>query len=303
MTKHKALQAPTARLLTWIAQEGPWLSPSGQATALLHAAAVDAGIYSAGQGALNGVLRYLEERGELVREVRGRRCFRIAAAELSADAAIRVGSGQGSDADVAAVCGISEQAVKQLAAELEESAPPLVIPEEHPLHMPPERVGVTVEVDPAMARLIFDLVEHGKHTKLIDRDEIALMVERAVNRATTRSAEGMARVMARVDELERQLKEQQSAMRGLGIVLDVAKQNGHKAKPRVNFRMLGVKDSAQRKLLADLAEDGWSLEKGKSGHVHATKDGCKPIELSCTPSDHRTPMNERSRARAAGANV
>jgi hypothetical protein len=240
------------------------------------------------------VLAHLERRGQVQRELRGRRCYRIGAVTACQELT--------SDADIAAAAGITERTLRERypADELEEQ-PPLVVAEEHALHDPPERVTITAEVDPAMARAVFDLIEHGRRTQLIDRDETVRMVERAVNRQTARSGDATMRMVHRIEELERQLAEVQSAMRHLGVA-PVA-TNGHKAKPRVNFRMLGVKDSAQRKLLADMAADGWQLEKGRSGHVRATKDGHKPIELSTTPSDHRTPLNDRARARAAGANV
>jgi len=53
-----------------------------------------------------------------------------------------------------------------------------------------------------------------------------------------------------------------------------------------------------KKLLRDARRDGWQIEQG-SKHLKLTKEGCRPVSVSVTASDHRAAMNIRSDLRRA----
>lgn len=62
----------------------------------------------------------------------------------------------------------------------------------------------------------------------------------------------------------------------------------------------GAHDSVRR--LAEFAlSEGWTLTRSNSGHLKFSKAGFTPIFTSCTPSDHRTPLNTRALLRRAEA--
>ena len=289
---------------------------------MLHERALEAGAYNAGRPGLNSVLQTLEKQGRIERTIRGKRCYRIAAVGVAEPPIEPQAQTQLSTADSAAdehtgreerssldaahdghTIDVGPVVVGELEPDIEavvDAALDAIAPyvEHSPLVA---TVHLALDVDPTTARLVLDLVEHCRSLRPIDRAETKQLIAQAQNKATARSAEGMGRVLDRVSELESTVGSIVAGMRGLGVSTQT---NGHKARAvRPDFRALGVKDSEQRKLLTDLALDGWTLTRKSNGHISATKPEHKPIELSSSPSDHRTSQNDRHRARSLGAAV
>jgi hypothetical protein len=289
--RHKLTQ-PVLAFVDWLAEAGPFEHPTGGALAVMRKAAQEAGTDLAG-GSIAGTMRRLEQRGLIEREIRGKRTFRIAAVAAP---------------PVAPPAEPAPPKVQTQPPPAQEPAQEQPAPQEQEQQLPAPReplagtVHLALDLDPTLARLVLDLVEAGRGVRPVDRDEVQLLIAQAQNKATARSAEGMARHAERLSALEQAVDNLGAGMRGLGVALPTSNGSGHK-KVRADYRALGVKDSRQRKLLDALATDGWTLTKKPNGHIAASKDGHATVELSATPSDNRTPLNDRARARQAGAAV
>lgn len=296
------LQAHTRALVAFIAEHGPWTDDSGCAFAKLYADATAAGLPIPSEGGLRSRLTLLARRGLIERTMRGKRTYSIGAPSQNgatrhtappelppAPEAPPTAPAANDDAgDAGSEDG--EHATTSLPAS------PLV-----------GTVRLELELDPAMARLVLDLIERGQGIRPIDRDTVQLIVDRKADQLTKRSSEGMGRVLDRLAAVEVNVTAIAGAVRQLGgqpatVTRTIDAASVAKAtKP--DFRVLGVKDSQQRRLLTDMALDGWTFERANNGHVKATKDGHKSLQLACTPSDKRTTLNDRARARQAGAAV
>ena len=294
------LQQHTKDLIAWMATRPPWEDDRGKAGIRLYEDAVAAGFTTAARSrTFAATLARLEERGVIERTVRGKRTFRIAL--VDPPALPEPPPEPPPEPDY-----IREHVPAKLPSDLGIDGPAVVDAEE--VAPPPPLVATVrleLEVDPAMARMVLDLVERGAGVRPVDRDEVGRMIERNANAATKRNAEGMSKAMDRIAALEIDVASIGGALRSLGgHVSPIARDVDTARITKPDFHRLGVKDSQQRKLLTDLAIDGWTFERANgSGHIKASKDGHKTLQLSCTPSDHRTPLNERSRARQAGAMV
>lgn len=173
-------------------------------------------------------------------------------------------------------------------------------------------VRLVLDLDPRMARLVLDVVERGKGVRPIDRDQVQSMIGHAADRQTKANAEAMTRLLDRLGTVERDTAQITRAIRAAGVLAPAnpqpapetttaAVQRVHVAKP--DFRYLGVKNSELRRLIRELAADGWAIDRRPGGHLKATKDGFADLTMPSTPSDNRSVLNSRSQARRNGANV
>jgi hypothetical protein len=271
----------TKDLVAWLEQQQPALDPQGRATQVLYERAVHDGAYTAGIAGFRDLLAKLDDEGVITRDIRGKRCYRI---------------------------GPTKQAVEwQAPPGYETTATCCQL--EHLDELPARRprltgtVHLSLDLDPATARLVLDLVEGAAGVVPVDRHDVQLMIARAIDKAAERLGASAERLGARMAEVELQLG---TTVRQLGTSNGSSGPAEQRAVPRPSvgtFKRLGVRDAKQRELLADLVVDGWEVTKANNSHVRVSKAGHKSFSVSSTPSDHRTPDNERTRARRAGANV
>jgi hypothetical protein len=297
LTGRTKLQASSRVLLDWLEAQPPFEDKDGRATTRLYEAATAAGAYSGTQIGMASILKAFDDRGLVTRDINGRRCMRIAVTNPAAPAEVEHAEVEHADGvevvEAHEVAEVVEQVTEAAERELPARRPPLV-----------GTVHLALDLDPAMARLVLDLVEGADGVVPVSRLDVQLMISRAIDTAAERMTANAERLGERVVELERNVG---AAMRQL-----MTPTNGSTPAPTERgisrpspgtFKRLGVKDAKQRELLADLVVDGWAIERSNNSHVRVTKEGHKPFSVSSTPSDHRTPDNERTRARRAGANV
>jgi hypothetical protein len=304
--------AKTDRLIRWIGTQPPTTDPSGRAGSMLYDRAVAAGVYDAARTGWGSMLLQLERHGHITREIRGKRTFRIVSTAYvaptpSEEPAPPVAAPEAPPA-LSAVPEPQEERLEAPELLTEEESAGWDEARTRAAHAvidapPPLRgsVRLELELDPDMARLVLDLVASSSGIVPIDRATTKQLIGQALERESKRHGEGMARALARVAEVERDVEQIAVAIRQLAPGA-VVKSNGARA-PRPDFRALGVKDSQLRRLLSDLADDGWTLTKASNGHVRASKEGADPIQLPATPSDWRSALNARSQARQHGAAV
>lgn len=279
----------TREFADWLAHQPPIVDDRGRATAKLHAIAKAAGVYEAEPTGLASILKSLEADGLVKRTINGRRCLRIE----------WIGPRP-------ALPPSTEPSTTDSDAPIPGPVPPIPVVPPPPVETVVERpplvgtVHLALDLDPAMARMVLDLVEGSNGIRPIDRPTVKAMLAEQTNRETSKRAEVMDRLLARLTSLETEVGWMATTIRTLA---PTANGTGKQRPSRINARKLGVKDEAQRKLVEDLAADGWSITRSAGGHLAARKDGCDTLTLSVTPSDHRTPANERARARHAGANI
>lgn len=304
------MSAKSKAFVEWLEQQPPVEDSSGRATAKLHGLAVAAGAYSASPLALTNLLSDLEARGLVERTLNGKRTERIAIDSVWLTARQASAEAEAAKAELRerdAVEVVDPVEAREVVAELAEVTAPAALDD-----LPPPRpalvakVHLALDVDPATARLILDLVEGTDALRPVDRREVQLLIARAIDKATDRLAGASSRVTDRLAEVEQALAGLGSAVRAQPTTngtTTTTPERVDRPNPAEVGRRLGVKNSASRQLLADLAGDGWELTKSSNSHVRATKDGHQPFSVSSTPSDHRTPKNDRARARKNGANV
>jgi hypothetical protein len=320
------LQAKTRVLLDWLEHQPPFTDDQGRATTRAYEAAKAAGVYSGAQTGFANVLANLEARELITRDINGKRCYRIATTTTRTEAGQVIewqappGYEQPSTCcRLATVDGVivdhEHRADDELPPDIEavvdaaiEAVEPYLdreLPERRPALV--ATVHLSLDVDPATARLVLDLVEGSEAVVPVDRADVQRLIAYAIDKAAERMTGAADR---RLSAIEEQLGQLSAGMRSLDASsVTNGTTNGAPVEriPRPSTaelgRRYGVKNSASRQLLADLVVDGWELTKANDSHVRVSKPGHKPFNISSTPGDKRTPLNDRSRARSNGANV
>ncbi len=299
MTGRTKLGARSRVLLDWLEARPPFEDSSGRATTRLYEAALAAGVYHGQQTGLASLLKAFDDRGLITRTINGKRCSRIEVTNPATPELPPEVEEEELPPDIEAVVDAALDAVAPfMLDETEGELPP-------PRPALVAKVHLALDVDPATARLVLDLVEGCEALRPVDRLDVQRMIAYAIDKAAERMTGSAQRVGERVTELEGTVAALGNASRLVPAPIITGGGNGAQTgeRPAVLGRRLGVKNAQQRQLLAELSADGWTLTKSSNSHVRVTKAGHQPFSLSSTPSDHRTPKNERTRARKAGANV
>lgn len=307
MTTTKRRPTSTRVFLDWLARQPAFADDRGGANGKLHAAAVYAGVYNGGTSGLSSLLKSLEADELVKRDVRGKRTYLIAytgppVIDDEPEAPVDTFDDSTLDATRERLANAVDPIDWQRTVEPPNPVEATVLPDADVPKLV-GRVRLELDLDPTMARLVLDFVERGDGVRPIDRAQARLLIAESVNRATERTAEGNTRIMDRIDQLESDLAAVSYSLR-----MVTSNSNGTRVVPpraqRPNFKKLGVsRDSELRKLMEEMAADGWDLSKNGSGHIRAWKPGFEPVVLPCTPSDHRSVLNARSNARNSGAAV
>ena len=296
----------TDDLLEWIRRQPPTESKSGAATKFLYERAVADGAYKATVIGFNNILKKLEGQGSIKREIRGKRTFRIEATdpiidepevierELQDDGGDDRMGDQGSLADF-----IEQEPV--IVAPVIELEPPVTG------DAPTVSVNIGINWSGSLEALPDALV------KIAENQAGPAVHDPMLSVALQQVVAELGRITgllyghtARIDGIEQGINKFAANMGHAPPI--VTGGNGTPPTPTLplqplNMRSLGVKNSETRKLVRDLHADGWDVVPAANGHLKVRKEGFKPFDIARTPSDHRTPLNDRSRARANGAAV